>query len=440
MTLNKEQEEAAEDIVKFINGDLDIPYFTLTGSPGTGKSYMLKEALRRANRHMFDRSAAAIAHSAKNVLNEMLGNSIPCYTVAQWLGMKMTYDNIGNILFKQHKSSYPILKDSRVAVLDEASMINDELYNSIMQIVTDKGIKLIAVGDIFQLPPVGQEHDSKLFDRIDAVLSTVMRFSGPITNLASIYKQAIQEINDGYIGNPLILNEKTNRNDSWDTSLDSGYYFKNNIYELIEQIADEIKSNPDNLNYARMLAYKNNSVDLLNKSIRTYIYGEDKRQFEHNEIVISKGGFTDDKTPIIHNGKLLRVEGVLPIIGPYEIPCLSMKFKNFSPIDNVTIPVVMDTNEATDKYEKIKKKLADYAKQDPRQWPTYYKFVDSFAYFDYGYSSSVYKAQGQTLSNVYVLEGEVMGVKPLTLKQKFQALYVAVTRAKNSLYIYNKDY
>ena len=286
---------------------------------------------------------------------------------------------------------------------------------------------------------MGQEHDSKLFDRIDAVLSTVMRFSGPITNLASVYKQAIQEINDGYIGNPLILNEKTGRKDSWDSSLNSGYYFKNNIYELIEQIADEIKSNSDNLNYARMLAYKNDTVDLLNKSIRTYIYGKDKRQFEHNEIVISKGGFTDDRIPIIHNGKLLRVEGVLPIIGPYEIPCLSMKFKNFSPIDNVTIPVVMDTNEAMDKYEKIKNKLADYARQDPKQWPKYYEFVDSFAYFDYGYSSSVYKAQGQTLSNVYVLEGEVMGVKPLTLKQKFQALYVAVTRAKNSLYIYNNS-
>jgi hypothetical protein len=48
--------------------------------------------------------------------------------------------------------------------------------------------------------------------------------------------------------------------------------------------------------------------------------------------------------------------------------------------------------------------------------------------------------QGQTLNNVYVCEGEVMGVGPLTWKQKFQALYVAMTRAKEKLYIYNKEF
>lgn len=48
--------------------------------------------------------------------------------------------------------------------------------------------------------------------------------------------------------------------------------------------------------------------------------------------------------------------------------------------------------------------------------------------------------QGATLSNVIVCEGAVMDVKPLSLKQKFQGLYVAMTRAKEQVHIYNKKF
>jgi superfamily I DNA/RNA helicase len=73
-------------------------------------------------------------------------------------------------------------------------------------------------------------------------------------------------------------------------------------------------------------------------------------------------------------------------------------------------------------------------------WHRYYAFTEQFAVFDYCYAVNLYKAQGQTLNNVYVCEGEVMSVKPLTWKQKFQALYVAMTRAKEKLFIYNKEF
>ena len=50
------------------------------------------------------------------------------------------------------------------------------------------------------------------------------------------------------------------------------------------------------------------------------------------------------------------------------------------------------------------------------------------------------RAQGATLNNAYILEGEVMNVKPLSWKQKFQALYVALTRPKKNLVIHNKEF
>ncbi len=195
ITLNEDQKYASNLIVDFIENRLDVPYFTLTGGPGTGKTLMLKETLSRTNYYLFNRSAAAVAHAAKNVICESFDHTIPCYTVAQWLGMQMIYTETGGTKFKKNKKIIPKLRTSKIAILDEASMINDALYNNIMEIVQNYDIKLIVVGDTHQLPPVGQDHDSKFFDRINAELTIPMRFLGPITNIAKIYRKAIDDIN-----------------------------------------------------------------------------------------------------------------------------------------------------------------------------------------------------------------------------------------------------
>ncbi len=437
--LNEGQTEAVEKMVDFLKGNSDLPFFTLSGAGGTGKTVSIKYAIQQAQVPHVLTSGATIAHAAKNVLESSLPPRIHCYTVAQWLGMRMNYELDGTISFKPDTRASKALNMYRYAILDEASMINDDLYDSIMAAVVANNIKLIVVGDVYQLPPVGQEHDSKFFNKIDAMLTESMRFTGYITDLSEVYRDAIKSLNAGYLISKNVLNERTNRTDKWDNLSDTGYKFKNNIHEVLDQAASEIKSNPNNINYSRILAFKNNSVNIINTNIRDRIYGKDRAQFEHNEILISNGGYAYKNTPILYNGKLFNVEDTKEIIGPYEVPCLSIKFKNFKPMHDVVIPVV-DENRGLDKWTKIRDKLLDNAKRDPRQWIYYYKFIESFAKFDYAYAVNLYKSQGQTLKNVYVLEGEVMDVRPLTLKQKFQALYVAMTRATDAVYVYNKNY
>lgn len=438
--LNDGQEEASKKIIDYLHGKTDKLYFTLSGGPGTGKSFMLKETIRRSGIPLGTVSCAAVSHAAKNVLEAFFHGTVACYTVAQWLGHKLIYNEDGTIDFKPSPRAAKAIRTCKVAILDEASMINDELYDNIIKEVTDNNLKLIVLGDVHQLPPVKQDHDSKFFDSIDVILTEPMRFTGPIATLSSVYKDAITHINNGYSGNIYALNEGTNRINSWDSNLNSGYKFMNNVHDLVAQVADEIKLHPNNMNFSRMLAFKNNSVNILNTAVRDNIYGKTKDQFEENEIIICNEGYSINNKSIIYNGQILEVSNVKEIIGPHDIPCLSLKFKDFRPINDVTIPVVQNTPEALKKYALIKNNLRANALRDPKQWGHYHKFNNSFAYFSYAYSVSLYKAQGQTLNNVYVFEGEVMGVKPLTLKQKYQALYVAMTRATNALYIYNKDY
>lgn len=432
--LNKEQQKAAIAIQKFLSQPFQKnSYFTLAGPPGSGKTFMMDHAL--SGYHGLQ--GGTISHSAKNVLNSSFTNTtIDCYTVAQLLGMKMKADS-EEVQFIVSPKSIPAIKYGATLVIDEVSMINDYLYNKIMNIVNNQRVKLIAVGDPFQLPPVGQEHDSRFFSKIDAELVQSMRFGGEIGESAVEVRNVIQAISEEKDFNRYILDDKFLTSPTHMSADGKGYRFENDIFKLVKTVAREIDDNSDNINHARILAYTNKSVKLLNEGIREYIYGNDPDQFEFNEIVISKGGFADvkNRVPIVHNGELLRVTNISYGVGPYDVPVVYLEFsKDFKK----QIPVVQDNEYAKEKYNEVLAYRYKMAKEY-NQWPAFYEFKHSFAEFDYAYATTLHKAQGMTLNKVYVLEGEIMGMSKLNWKQKFQALYVAMTRAKDELVIYNKN-
>jgi hypothetical protein len=445
--LNKEQQEAADKIKGFLKDpNTKGTFFTLTGGPGTGKTFMLREAIKDYRGTIY---GATVSHAAKNVLQQSIGVNVSCFTIAQLLGMKMHIDDVGNIKFVPAKYVRKSIQDANIVIVDEVSMIDDGIFNMLLREIIANDIRLIAVGDKYQLPPVEQEHDSRFFDTIDAELIRPMRFSGAIQSLSELYKAQVSNINNGEYFDKWILNTATQREDNMDEH-DVGYGFTNDIFSVIRDVAHDIKTNPDDMNYARILAYKNDSVKALNEAVRKLVYDSDNlSQFEHNEIVICNGGYTYPfrdlngvrKVSILYNGQILRVEGWKEVAeGPFGIPCLMMKFKDLDVVGGHPIYVVQETEQASTKYHTIKTQLKQNAEKDSRQWQKFYHFIDSFAYFDYCYAQNLYKAQGATLNNVYVCEGEVMGVKPLNWKQKFQALYVATTRARQKLIIQNKDF
>lgn len=459
--LNDDQKEAARRIKSF----LSIPAsagksFTLTGGPGTGKTFMLKEVLEDYKGSI---QGATVSHAAKNILQDSIGDRVKCITLAKLLGLKQSISDDGAIRFikSNSKQKTSLIGDSKLLVIDEVSQIEDDIYDIIMNEAKALGVKVIAVGDPYQLPPVEQEHDSKFFDNIHARLTIPMRFQGPIAELAAVYRNQIDHINNDTGFDKWALNNITHRKNNVEG--DTGYSFNNKLEEIIEASAADIKSHPEDVSYARVLAFKNESVAEINRQIRAKIYGSNLAQFERSELVICNGGYSvqgapsydmygnpvrmGGKIPLLYNGQILRVASYKPVIGPEEVPCVLMSFENFSNIGGHPIFVVEGTFEGKLAYDRVLADLLKEAKKPQsnidytrKAWKRYYAFIESFAYFDFAYSLNLYKSQGQTLTNVYVCEGEVMAVKPLTWKQKFQALYVAMTRAKEKLFIYNREF
>jgi len=427
--LNEEQILAAVVIINFLKGsDPDKKFITISGPGGSGKTYMLKEALKGFNPDYI--LGSTISHFAKKVLGESLGTNFRVTTVAAMLGMTVAYDDeTGAMLMVQRRNKdgkhiIPMISSYDIIIIDEASMIDDTLFD----IILSYGKKIIAVGDRYQLPPVEQDHDSKFFDNIDAELSKVMRFNGIIKEFSSIFVSEIKRYNEGYNIDKHVITKNTNGRTSKLDTTGAGYIFLKSIKTVLTLAYLDFKRDPISTDGCRIIAYKNKTIDALNNNIRKMLYGKNRNVFEVGELVISDGGYGKEIT----NGDIFRVTGVRNFEDANGIHChiLQLNKKLIRPVFVVSAKgmEVYDETEAYYKQQAI----------STRQWKRYYEFVNTYAKFKYSYAISVHKAQGSSIKNVYVFEGEIMRVKPTTMKEKFQSLYVAITRARHRVYIYNK--
>jgi len=381
-TLTEEQAEASARIKAFLKSPVTPgDFFCLTGPPGSGKTYMLKETLASERRTVI---GGTISHAAKHVLSESIAPRV-CYTVAQLLGKVATGDSEELRFISAGKKK---IGDAHILLLDEVSMIDDGEYNSIMREVIELGIHLIVVGDPYQLPPVKQDHQSKFFDKIGAELTTSQRFEGPIGELAVRVREEIRKINHDEIFNKYLLDDEYARQGRMVGG--TGFKFESNIYHMVDNVANDIEKYRGDKNHARILAYKNTTIKLLNDAVRKVIYGEKSQQFEYGEIVISNGGFSSNFISYIYNGQILTVINSKIEKGPFGVPCVYLQLDGIATPD-AGIPVVLNTAEALDIYEKQRVRFYRMG-TEYGQWREYNIFLQSFARFDYAYATSLYKA------------------------------------------------
>ena len=137
----------------------------LTGSAGTGKTYVLNEYILYLKSRKIIPTIVAPTGIAASHLN---GQTIHSYFS---LGLKDSVDEqfIANLLDK--KKLQTRFKKLKVLILDEISMVSPNIFTAMDKILqafkenTEPfgGIQVILSGDFFQLPPISQSNDSKRF-------------------------------------------------------------------------------------------------------------------------------------------------------------------------------------------------------------------------------------------------------------------------------------
>jgi len=431
--LNAGQVTMVKDLVSYLEDPNDPrEYFTVYGGPGTGKSFAIKRAISHINLSRF--IAAAPSHFAKNVLKDFLGEDFKVTTTASMLGKILKYVEGKAILVdnpKYHTLDPPIYTVD-VVLIDEISMVDDDQARQVLE--DCRGKKLIVMGDYCQLPPVGQHTDSLFFENISAELTVSMRFTGNIRDLVVAVRGEILCLRKGLVPNINIINHITDRRSKIDKK-GSGYIFLNSEALMLRSATLRFKEHKG-INYARIVAFRNETVERLTLKIRKNLFGAAPKQFEKDEILISDGGFTVQNKSIINNGEIFKVRKAVAVDGPYNIKCMELFFEG----RNFERSILTVAKEDKLKYTKLLMRLKRAAKADKENWRHYHKLMESFAHFSYAYVLTSHKVQGSSIKYVYVLEDDILGVKPTTVKEKLQSLNVAISRASFRVYIFNKKY
>ena len=159
--LGEQQAQALEEIREFLLGD-DFA-FCLYGSAGTGKSFMVRQIINLAKSMKKQYCLVAPTHKAALVMRAYTGERADTlhYLLALSPNLEILKLDLNQLEFQSKSSEFIPIKG--VVICDEASMINDDLYDILIEKCSELNTKVIFCGDIKQLQPVEGRNYSKVF-------------------------------------------------------------------------------------------------------------------------------------------------------------------------------------------------------------------------------------------------------------------------------------
>jgi len=450
--LNKEQTVAYKNITDWL-GTISNDMWLLEGYAGTGKTFLLKRILLNALMRNPKNKIAVVAptNKAVKVAKEICNidsTKISFLTVHKLLGLKEKIMDDGRQVFERDSYIHgPDISSFSLVVVDETSMLNDDLYTELENYRNN--VKILFIGDPAQIPPVGKE-DSIPFDQATQASRGIK-----VVRLTEIMRQATE--------NPIISHSMLIRNNLESFSpikeyktvynTDKGiiYYNTNNIEDrgkltpLLKELfdSDSFRLDPD---HAKVIAWRNVTVESFNILIRTILYGKDapkiiigekliadKPIINKEEIVFS----TNDEFQVISYEKKIREFGdpLNPVVLEYYYTVVEKEEEGI-PVRK-TIRILHENSE--EDFELVLDGLKRKAikERDKKIWKEYYNFLREFADVLPNLAITAHKSQGSTYKNVIIIEDDLDYNKNIVERNRIK--YTAYTRPSTNLYILKRS-
>lgn len=447
ITFNKLQVDAIESIMDWLKSDK--LYYTLAGVAGSGKSTISKKIVELSGIRSGYICISAPTHKAKKVVSRMSG--FDGVTLHSILGLRPDVElSDYDPNFPQFNPiAEPKIGDFKLILIDEASMINENLFKLIKKLNEGSKVKILFMGDPCQIPPVGEVDSVVFFDQSIEVfwLTEVMRQSdsNPLMYFYDLLRNNLDDLYGGLI-------RKTTVNEKGEgiifTKDRNG--FRKMIIEYFTSL--EFKRNTE---HVKLIAWTNDAVSKSNLLIRSAIFSPDAEIVEVNDILMGYRTISDDKMKfnIIENSADYRVlsksgleENQFGILG-YRLKLRENIGDNEYFHTNIFL---VDTSNFDNmhKYAETHDRLRDNAVRTKALWKKYYEFrrktmilVDINKYrngrerpkgeyivkdLSYGYAITAHKSQGSTYNTVFVLEDDING--NWLINEKNRIKYVAFSR------------
>lgn len=468
-SLNDQQKSALYELEKFIeDGGTEI---TLSGYAGTGKSTIIGIFSKWLNNRIGRGNIVYTAPTHRaNVITKQNNPNANVYTLSALFGFTPDTDiamEQGSLDLRElefRSKNQVKYEPGQLIIIDEASMVQDGLYEYIQKIVAKDGVSVIYVGDSAQLRPVKSDHISKVFtsDGVPQITLTKVERTGdnPILKEATRLRQG-----EG-------LSYQTDINDKGQGVL----YTSDDavIDENLKQIVSSEEFNADPLHF-RVLTATNAAVSAYNSKIRSLRYGKFAKPFVKGDIIMgysNKLRKPDGSYKLVNSGDYV-IQNITDTTVKFKTDKGDIEFKAFKLSIRPTGSTIMDDFQITviDKNEPDSKlfeiveykdrlwRMAKEAKQNKQI--SKYRDLVQMAFnidnelnitknlednqgrlkirkaIDYGYAQTVWKSQGSTYSKVLILSNEIdtFGYGKDAMQLRNELRYVAVSRAKNFVII-----
>jgi len=459
--LKAQQKEAWIELYKFLE-DPKMGMFCLEGFAGTGKTTVINTFVEHvlSDKRTWKIAMTAPTNKAVQVLNEdaeYFHTNLSYSTIHSLLGLKEVINDDGEMTFERDwdNGAKGKLENIQMLCVDEVSMLDDKLFEMLVECL-GTGLKIVFVGDPAQIPPVNRE------DCLPFNPEARKEYGMGHFRMTEIIRQAV--------GNPIIqmsmalrenVNSPTPMRGAKINNVDEygrgvHFYRKGDpnveeFEELLEHLYCSENAKQD-VDFVKVMAWRNKTVNYLNKLIREMIYKKpDLKKLEIGEKLIA------DK-PILHGEDILFTTNEELTIRDYTIGSevaleatedtaeIVLKYYQAKATKKLLrggeeeheIRIIHEDSEA--KFQQVLKMLREYAfstkkgtPQRKKAWQEFWNFFYYFAHVKYNYAITCHKSQGSTYDVGVVIENDI--VRNRNVRERNRIMYTAFTRPRRLLIV-----
>jgi len=390
----------------------------ITGYAGYGKTTSLIEVVKYFKSNDINFNLVAFTHKAKDNLIAKVKEEAT--TLASYLKVRPFINSKAeNLLVLNLSTQVNEVIPQPVLVVDEFSMISERDYFRIGELTEEHNLKVIFVGDIAQLPPIGGNdavikpygsyiYNLKVFYRSDKLANTILKVTSQLPNLDTMQIQIPKD---------------------------------DNIVVMDSFIAKFLELGAEN---CKILSYTNQRVEGYNTILHSKLLGKEIIVGSDAKASILLGQVEEYPTKVNEiEGNYTMVttsKGLIDVNSKYnplkQLKQLGIKlYRVRRKGEVIIIPAILGSYN----YKKMKDTLSNSLilcnklKKDSK---VAYKRLITFDLvysIDYNYASTVHKMQGMEKPNIFIDVKSFKSLKDVKMYNKL--LYVALTRATKKIFV-----
>lgn len=440
--VNVQQEAALNALDDFVKSNANV--ITLSGYAGTGKTSIMQIFKEKMDKEGVPVTFTAATNKAANVLKTKVKDAQTLHS-AFGIQAGVDYNSEYDLKHLVNTVNDNNLLPGSVVVIDEASMIDDNIYKILNRIALGQNLKIIYLGDKAQLAPVNSDQISPIFRNKEGKVLELTKVERTGDN--AILKEATDLRTKGVFSYVSSFNK-----DGKGVAFINPSKNRKEIENIIKAFTAKIQNDPD---YFRILAYRNNTISKYNDYVRKILGYNIKNNpndyYPHeNEPIVGYNNWGYLKTKKGHTYRFINSESYKTIDATAPVTNIELSVPNGKVYTITAKPVVVQKPDGT---EDILNFIDVRGNQDNRKAVTEIANVISYLWrkrktvpfseqsvilqeinklqtalfvndnieengrtivqkvWDFGYAMTVHKSQGSTFKNVIIDDKDIQSAR-----------------------------